>query len=167
MHYYKNQSNDLIENINQSNIFKIFEVIASLLAELQCKQLYSNGRMNSKLFRTTLATANFAALLHCSNEYFFEMIAVSCDSLLFPLIISNACSSIHWKQLNQCIGPSMEPTFNCMGDLVITDKFSYRFLSKPRRGDVVMCTAPHDPSKTVVKRILAVVSTTRVVSRMS
>ena len=53
----------------------------------------------------------------------------------------------------------MEPTFNYMGDIVITDKFSYRFLNKPRRGDVVLCTAPHDASKTVVKRILAVVGT--------
>ena len=40
----------------------------------------SNEPMNAKLSRTFLATANFAGLLHCSNEYLFELIAVSCNS---------------------------------------------------------------------------------------
>ena len=73
------------------------------------KSIYTHGKMTSKFVRTSLATVHFAALLHCSNEYLFELIAVSCNNppLFFnttPLSLnasnalsasSTVCRSVH------------------------------------------------------------------------
>jgi signal peptidase I len=52
-------------------------------------------------------------------------------------------------------GASMEPTF-VNGDYLIVDEFSYRFLAKPRIGDVVIFRYPLDPSKFFIKRIVSI-----------
>jgi len=55
-----------------------------------------------------------------------------------------------------CIGPSMEPTFNTGGDVVLVDKFSYSVLGRRyQSGDVVIAVCPYDKEKTVCKRIAA------------
>jgi signal peptidase I len=43
-------------------------------------------------------------------------------------------------------GPSMEPTFST-GNYLLVDKFSYKFLGNPKRGDVVIFDIP-DPNHT-------------------
>ena len=49
-----------------------------------------------------------------------------------------------------CLGPSMLPTLREQGGFVFVDQ------RKPyQNGDVVICTAPNDPEKTVCKRIKA------------
>lgn len=49
----------------------------------------------------------------------------------------------------------MLPTLASSGDLLIQDNISHR-LSPPRiaRGDLVVCLAPSDPSKSICKRVL-------------
>ena len=55
----------------------------------------------------------------------------------------------------QCIGPSMLPTFNASGDIVLLDRFSPRFLNKLERGDVVVARSPTSVRQTICKRIRA------------
>ena len=55
----------------------------------------------------------------------------------------------------QCIGPSMMPTFNPSGDIVLLDRFSPRFLNKLERGDVVVARSPTAVRQTICKRIRA------------
>lgn len=50
-------------------------------------------------------------------------------------------------------GASMEPTFETYDYLVI-DRLSYRF-NEPERGDVIVMHYPYDPSRTFIKRIIA------------
>lgn len=47
-----------------------------------------------------------------------------------------------------CIGPSMMPTLNQDGDVVLIDLFSYKLLGQEyKKGDVVVSICPTNPSK--------------------
>ncbi|PIR82645.1 signal peptidase I [Candidatus Kaiserbacteria bacterium CG10_big_fil_rev_8_21_14_0_10_59_10] len=49
-------------------------------------------------------------------------------------------------------GASMEPNFHHW-DYLITDRVSYRF-DEPARGDIVVFRLPHEPSRTLIKRVV-------------
>ncbi|CAN6452988.1 unnamed protein product [Victoria cruziana] len=49
-------------------------------------------------------------------------------------------------------GPSMLPTINLTGDILLVEKVSVR-LDKIKRGDVVLVRSPENPRKIVTKRI--------------
>ncbi|KXS19601.1 LexA/Signal peptidase [Gonapodya prolifera JEL478] len=51
------------------------------------------------------------------------------------------------------LGPSMLPTLNVTHDFVIVDKISHR-RGNIRLGDVVVCTSPTEPTRSVCKRVL-------------
>ncbi|XP_057841426.2 mitochondrial ATP-independent inner membrane protease subunit 1a [Cryptomeria japonica] len=50
------------------------------------------------------------------------------------------------------MGPSMLPTFNISGDVVLTEKISHRF-GKIKHGDIILLRSPENPRKVVAKRI--------------
>ena len=50
-------------------------------------------------------------------------------------------------------GPSMLPTMNLTGDVILAEHISSRF-GKLSVGDVVLVSSPENPRKTVTKRIL-------------
>ena len=55
-----------------------------------------------------------------------------------------------------CIGPSMLPTFNEKGDIVLYDVYNYKFGKKKYDiGDIVISICPYDNTRTVCKRIRA------------
>ncbi|GAB2284282.1 hypothetical protein Dimus_018745 [Dionaea muscipula] len=51
-------------------------------------------------------------------------------------------------------GPSMLPTLNVRGDVLLSDRVSHR-LGKVGVGDVVLVKSPENPRKTITKRIVA------------
>ncbi len=53
----------------------------------------------------------------------------------------------------QCLGPSMLPTFNVSGDILLLEHLSSKF-EKVRPGDVVMARSPVNPNLVVCKRVL-------------
>ncbi|ETV94850.1 signal peptidase I [Aphanomyces invadans] len=53
-----------------------------------------------------------------------------------------------------CVGPSMLPTLNEHGDVVLLDKLTPRF-SKLQNGDVIIAKSPTNFRQTVCKRIIA------------
>lgn len=53
----------------------------------------------------------------------------------------------------QVFGPSMLPTLNMSGDVVIAEHVSHR-LGKVGPGDLVLVRSPVDPKKIVTKRVL-------------
>ncbi len=57
-------------------------------------------------------------------------------------------------QVARVEGQSMAPTLSDQ-DRLIVNKFAYRFLGDPRRGDIVMLYYPLDPNKSFVKRVIA------------
>jgi signal peptidase I len=57
-------------------------------------------------------------------------------------------------QVARVEGQSMAPTLEDQ-DRLIVNKFAYRFLNDPRRGDIVMLYYPLDPNKSFVKRVVA------------
>ncbi len=54
--------------------------------------------------------------------------------------------------VTMCVGPSMQPTFNAAGDIVLIDRLSHR-LRSVRKGQVVVATAPSNAEQTVCKRV--------------
>jgi mitochondrial inner membrane protease subunit 1 len=56
--------------------------------------------------------------------------------------------------LSMTHGPSMMPTLNEMGDIVLVDKFSSRFLHPIERGDVVIANSMNKKEFTVCKRVI-------------
>ena len=58
----------------------------------------------------------------------------------------------HVVDLTLCVGPSMMPTFNPSGDVVLVERLSAVKGRAPRRGDVVLATSPTNPTQLVFKR---------------
>lgn len=56
-------------------------------------------------------------------------------------------------ELTSCIGPSMLPTINKAGDLVLSEHLTFLFRD-PKVGDVVLCKSPKDPKQIVCKRVV-------------
>mmetsp|Transcript_23526 Transcript_23526/g.28982 ORF Transcript_23526/g.28982 Transcript_23526/m.28982 type:complete len:159 (+) Transcript_23526:264-740(+) len=54
--------------------------------------------------------------------------------------------------VTMCIGPSMLPTFNCAGDIVVVEHITPRF-GTLKVGHVVLANSPTNPKKTICKRI--------------
>ncbi|XP_030490299.2 mitochondrial ATP-independent inner membrane protease subunit 1a [Cannabis sativa] len=74
------------------------------------------------------------------------------------LIVANFCSLLHITNTYLCScnlvhGPSMLPTLNVTGDVVITEHVSHR-LGKLGRGDLVLVRSPENPGKIMTKRIV-------------
>ncbi|WOH03061.1 hypothetical protein DCAR_0522452 [Daucus carota subsp. sativus] len=75
----------------------------------------------------TLIFGKFLCLLHITDKY-----------ICSPIIVH---------------GPSMLPTMNLTGDVILAEHISSRF-GKLSVGDVVLVSSPENPRKTVTKRIL-------------
>eukprot|EP00051_Salpingoeca_urceolata_P023024 m.386265 g.386265 ORF g.386265 m.386265 type:complete len:193 (-) comp20053_c0_seq6:131-709(-) len=56
--------------------------------------------------------------------------------------------------MTQCFGPSMMPTINPRGDVIVTEALSPR-LGLLQRGDVVVSRSPRDADMAVCKRVVA------------
>ncbi|CAN0234223.1 unnamed protein product [Discosporangium mesarthrocarpum] len=66
----------------------------------------------------------------------------------------------------QCLGPSMLPTFNRVGDTLILDRTAPRWGRPISRGDIVVARTPQNANQTVCKRVIATSGqTVRVKSR--
>ncbi|KAL6999693.1 Mitochondrial ATP-independent inner membrane protease subunit 1a [Sarracenia purpurea var. burkii] len=85
----------------------------------------------------TMIVAKFLCLLHVTNNYL-------CSSTLV-------------------YGPSMFPTLNLTGDVVLAESISTR-LGKVGLGDVVLVRSPENPRKIVTKRIVGMEGDTVVFS---
>ena len=89
----------------------------------------------------TVATlAKFGGLYCFLDSYVLTITTVSVCMMLLLLMITCV----------QCIGPSMMPTFNHDGDVVLVNKIVRDGYHK---GDVVISICNTDPGKTVCKRI--------------
>ncbi|XP_047965532.1 mitochondrial inner membrane protease subunit 1 [Salvia hispanica] len=73
--------------------------------------------------------AQFISLLHITDTYIFS-----------PILV---------------YGPSMLPTLNFTGDVLLVDKLS-PLLGKVGNGDVVLVRSPENPRKSITKRIVGV-----------
>jgi len=77
---------------------------------------------------TVVGVVGFGAVLHCLHEYVID--------------------------ISMCCGPSMLPTLNAAGDVVLLDRLSPR-LGWIRPGDVVIAKSPTNAAQTVCKRVAA------------
>ncbi|KAJ3103977.1 hypothetical protein HDU97_009632 [Phlyctochytrium planicorne] len=57
-------------------------------------------------------------------------------------------------EITMCTGPSMLPTFNIGGDLVLVEYLSWKWFRKVDRGEVVVAISPLNPHRAICKRIL-------------
>ena len=78
-----------------------------------------------------------------------NMVALVKFGTIFYVIHEYLCD------VTTCIGPSMLPTFNQTGDVVLMERVTTRVLKKFSRGDVVISQSPTNPGQTVCKRIRA------------
>lgn len=95
-------------------------------AAQRVKQLSDRGAENP-FVHTLVSLVKFGSLVYVINNYVFEV--------------------------TMCIGPSMMPTFNSAGDLVLVEHISV-LRNKLRTGDVVVAKSPTNPDQTVCKRII-------------
>lgn len=59
--------------------------------------------------------------------------------------------------LTLCVGPSMIPTFNEFGDVVLVNRALKALTNtKSQRGDIVLATSPTNPNQLVIKRVVGV-----------
>ena len=118
----------------------------------------SNVKQWSRIVKEALDraffTAKFLCLLHVSNTYLCTVALVSkatplihfySSSLQFLLSSMIRCLQAH--------GPSMLPTLNLSGDLILADRLSVRF-GKVGPGDIVLVRSPQNPRKIITKRVV-------------
>ncbi|KAJ9153424.1 hypothetical protein P3X46_026866 [Hevea brasiliensis] len=91
------------------------------------KYIWQWRSIAKQAFTQTSIVAKFLCLLHVTNNYL-------CSSTLV-------------------YGPSMLPTLNISGDVLLVEHISHR-LGKLGPGDVVLVRSPVDPRKIVTKRIV-------------
>lgn len=65
----------------------------------------------------------------------------------------------------QLAGPSMLPTFNEAGDIVVVDCLHVKLGRPLHKGDIVIAKSPTNPGNTVCKRVLGLVSSRLFVGR--
>lgn len=102
-----------------------------------------------------LILAKFFCFIHVTSTYLCS------SSLVRTLTLPSQQSHLRWLYKNQrfvfwCLqvhGPSMLPTLNMTGDVVIAEHVSHR-LGKLGRGDLVLVRSPENPRKIVTKRIV-------------
>jgi len=74
----------------------------------------------------------------------------------FFLLVNSLLGFFIWLIIVLCFqvyGPSMLPTLNLTGDVLLVEHVSHRF-QKVGPGDVVLVRSPLDPTKMVTKRIV-------------
>ncbi|KVH93119.1 Mitochondrial inner membrane protease subunit 1 [Cynara cardunculus var. scolymus] len=97
--------------------------------------------------------AKFLCLLHVTNTYIFSPILVMHRFLNLMLCVSVYVVMVVEFSF-QVYGPSMLPTLNLAGDVVLSEYISHR-LGKVGPGDVVLIQSPENPRKIITKRIVA------------
>lgn len=80
------------------------------------------------------------------------------EALDGTLLISKFLCFLHVTNKYLCTialvyGPSMLPTFNLTGDLVLADRISILF-NRVGKGDIVLVRSPENPRKIVTKRVM-------------
>ncbi|XP_031387805.1 mitochondrial inner membrane protease subunit 1-like isoform X1 [Punica granatum] len=78
-------------------------------------------------FELAFSLAKFCCCIHVTGSY-----------VMFPAL---------------AMGPSMLPTIDLNGNVIIVERASV-WLQKVSRGDMVVLTSPEDPNKQVIKRIV-------------
>ncbi|KAK9830828.1 hypothetical protein WJX74_009119 [Apatococcus lobatus] len=76
--------------------------------------------------------------------------------VVFNILVAGGCVHLvreYIAEPTKCIGPSMLPTFNPRGDLLIQEHLSVTF-RQIRVGDVVFAVSKNDPRHIVCKRVL-------------
>lgn len=86
----------------------------------------------------------------------FEKFKFFILDILQTIVIAGALFLIVWQvilQPHKVDGRSMEPTF-CNGDMILTDKASFRFRD-PERLEIVVFQSPAQKSRDLIKRVIA------------
>nr|XP_027086277.1 mitochondrial inner membrane protease subunit 1-like isoform X2 [Coffea arabica] len=95
-----------------------------------------------------------------SLQVFRHWIPTVKDAFDRTLMVAKFFCSLHVTNTFLCtcalaMGPSMLPTLNLTGSLVLVERLSIRF-GKMASGDVVLIRSPEEPRKVVIKRIVGV-----------
>ncbi|RXH84100.1 hypothetical protein DVH24_026999 [Malus domestica] len=97
----------------------------------------------------SVTVAKFMGLLHITDAYL-------CSSTLVRHSSNPITPSLSQFPYSKCAvvyGPSMLPTLNISGDVLLSEHVSHR-IGKVGPGDLVLVRSPTDPRKIVTKRVL-------------
>lgn len=125
---------------------------------------------NSELWRTFIKEAfnvpvklvKFCCMLHITRTYILDFAYVHTLFLsqihIFQSKLVIYRLNIGWINISNWIlqapGPSMLPTLNLSGDILLVDRISPRF-RKVAPGDIVLVVSPENPRKIITKRLTA------------
>ncbi|KAI8799672.1 mitochondrial inner membrane peptidase complex catalytic subunit [Cladochytrium replicatum] len=92
-----------------------------------------------------------------SARVFSRLFSANTGRVLF-WSAQGACLAIlfqqHCAEISMCVGPSMLPTFNIIGDLVIVRKLSTTKVQQSvQHGDVLVAVSPMNSSRAICKRV--------------
>lgn len=106
----------------------------------------------SEFWERGKALAQFACVVHLFHEHVLEITMVRSRHEANG---GGVCSADRRGcGMKKCMGPSMVPTLNPEGDVVLLDRLFSKFQGI-RKGDVVVATSMQNPKQTVCKRVAA------------
>ncbi|XP_022732805.1 mitochondrial inner membrane protease subunit 1-like isoform X2 [Durio zibethinus] len=80
--------------------------------------------------------------------------AIARASIVVKFICLLHVTDAYLLSSSHVLGPSMLPTLNTTGDVVLVENLSHR-IGKLGSGDLVLVRSPLDPKKSITKRIIA------------
>ncbi|XP_075643901.1 mitochondrial ATP-independent inner membrane protease subunit 1a isoform X2 [Castanea sativa] len=105
----------------------------------------------------TAIVAKFLCLLHVTNNYLCSPTLVGNPINTCSIFLFSFCLFVGWLGLLSCgvqvYGPSMLPTLNLTGDVVLAEHVSHK-IGKVGTGDVVLVRSPVDPRRILTKRVV-------------
>lgn len=110
--------------------------------------------------RTMWQLTRFCAAAYCFHTYVGQTTQVRhglcvCGVLFCPSTVTLiVCHCRPYRQ--QCQGPSMLPSLNARGDVVIIDKLSVQF-TPLQRNELIVAKSPTKNGQKVCKRVIALV----------
>lgn len=121
-------------------------MIGKWLRKTERGKRLADGVVSSRFWRR----ADAAITVNRASLFTFEMLRTFVEAGIMAWVIY-----LFFFQLSLVEGSSMEPNFHT-GDRVFVNKFLYKWISPPKRGDIVVHRFPLDPSQDFIKRIVAV-----------
>lgn len=125
---------------------------ATLRSGLRRRPLQAGTLLKRNSIKNTLTFQSFSTTTLFKQFPFIQETAVVVGGVVQLLAITY-CIQNYLVDITMCVGPSMLPTLNSAGDIVLINRFLHRYRAV-EYNDIVVAKSPSNPQQIVCKRVL-------------
>ena len=126
---------------------------AALRSGLRRRPLQTGTLLKRNSIKNTSTSQSFSSTTTLFKQFpFIQETAVVVGGVVQLLAITY-CIQNYLVDITMCVGPSMLPTLNSAGDIVLINRFLHRYRAV-EYNDIVVAKSPSNPQQIVCKRVL-------------